>query len=260
MVWLSIERHCLMCSSSACLSVFASSLLQSAPCKISWQCSGLCFKPQRITVTILAAVSFSVIPQAPLKTPLLPSGIVNTVEIPECELHAESAITSDRYETDWVKVVSELLLLLLRGVFPVALVGCLKTSWLLVVTLCLCCSLWSVILSLKVFQWSPNCTIPSVNSERKGHMVSYLIVFQAIEQAGTLLNSCLVLHFLACQEWALLDKLCRGAAWDLAIQGAISVRISSRCFWVPFRLCCGRAHDHFIFCFRFVLAAAVWAL
>lgn len=98
----------------------------------------------------------------------------------------------------------------LKRVLPLALVGCLKTNWFLVVMPWLCHNLLSLILSRKVRWWSPNCPIPPVRLKEKGHLPAYLIIFQAIEKAGTPLSHFLVLCYPACQGWALLQELNRG--------------------------------------------------
>lgn len=51
-----------------------------------WQDSNLCFKSQRIIITILSG--FGILSQAPVKTHLLPSQLVKTEESSVCESHA----------------------------------------------------------------------------------------------------------------------------------------------------------------------------
>lgn len=145
----------------------------------------------------------------------------------------------------WRKVISELLMLLLKTLLSLALVGYLKNDWFLVVMLGLCHNLWSLILSLKAFWWSPDCPIPSVNLEEKGHLPSHLIIFWATVKACTILSPLLVLRSLACQGVRLCRLLLSSLKW-----GAASVRITSQCCQVPTFFCCSRARCHLNFsCF-----------
>lgn len=165
---------------------------------------------------ICATVGFSIVSQTPLKTHLLPVGIVKSEENSECESHAVFWILNRRS----VRQIEERNFrtadaFCLKMLLPLALVGCLKINWFLVVMPWLCHNLLSLILSWKLLWWSPNCPILPVHLKEKGRLPSHLIIFQAIKKAGTLLSRFLVLCSPACQRWALLQELNRGVVWDL---------------------------------------------
>lgn len=198
-----------------------------------------------------------------MQTHWLPLGIAKTEGKSEYESCAVFWISKGMR-----KVISELLMLLLEMVLSVALVGYLRTNWLLVVMLWLCHNFWSLILSLKSLLVKSKLPHPTCELGRKGNLHSLSIIFPG-HRTGRCTSEpfpCPLLPsvsglspFAGAVPWGgvrLCYLLLSSLNW-----GAATAAIASHCFQAPSCFCCGRAHCHLNFSFFYALLAAdIWAL
>lgn len=145
------------------------------------------------------------------------------------------------------KVISELLILLLKTVFSSALVGYFS-NWFLAVSLQLWHKFCLSVLCLKAFRWNSDGPIPCKCS-RKRSFVPIADAFSFDYFLGCkICRECLLFFFFLlpqCQWCTFLQELCCGAAWacqwllSLVKQGAVSIRITLHTSQVTSLSCCG---------------------